>query len=95
MKTAFVEGFPVRFNIADSVRAKIVRYLREGFYEIRTIPEGRSMVAHEDDLVPEDRYQSCPIHPYRKINNAIGDYCPECFESSERFIGNIMPKNGR
>lgn len=32
-------------------RAEIVRYAGEGWYIVKTIPEGREMVTHEDDIV--------------------------------------------
>jgi hypothetical protein len=62
MKTAFTAGTKVRFNIPDGGLAeitdyckswdwKIPGYLGDGFYHIRTIPEQRLLIAHEDDLI--------------------------------------------
>ncbi len=51
MKAAFQPGTAVRFSIPDGARATITRYLQEGFYLIRTVPEGRELVVQEDDLI--------------------------------------------
>jgi hypothetical protein len=62
MKVAFTAGTRVRFNIPDGALAEITDYrkswdwripgyLGDGFYLIRTIPEQRQLIAHEDDLV--------------------------------------------
>jgi len=37
----------------DGGSARIIRYLLEGFYLVETIPEGRELVGHEDDLILE------------------------------------------
>ena len=61
MKTAFTPGTRVRFNIPDGSEAtidwklksygwKIPGYLGNGFYEV-DLPNGKPLVAHEDDLV--------------------------------------------
>ncbi len=51
MKAAFQPGTAVRFSIPDGTRATIMRYLQEGFYLIRTVPDGRELVVEEDDLI--------------------------------------------
>lgn len=64
MKTEFTPGTKVRWNIPDGGLAEITNakpankwdwkipgYLGEGFYEVRTIPEGRLLIAHEDDII--------------------------------------------
>ena len=51
MKEGFVAGVRVHFNISGGANAVIVHYMREGFYLIRTVPDQRELVAHEDDLV--------------------------------------------
>jgi hypothetical protein len=64
MKTEFKPGVLVRWNIPDGGLAEITNhqktrdwdipgYLGEGFYLVRTIPEGRELVGHEDDLILE------------------------------------------
>jgi len=62
MKAAFTAGTRVKFNIPDGALAvitdrlksygwRIPGYLGDGFYEIKTIPDARLLIAHEDDLV--------------------------------------------
>jgi hypothetical protein len=62
MKVAFTAGTRVRFNIPDGGLAvitdrlkcygwRIPGYLGDGFYEVRTIPEQRVLITHEDDIV--------------------------------------------
>jgi hypothetical protein len=50
MKTQFTVGRKVRFNIDGGALAHIRRYLGEGFYLIKTVPDQRELVANEDDL---------------------------------------------
>lgn len=62
MKTEFTPGTRVQWNIPgiltrtirdlgeEGALAEIVRYLGEGFYAVRTIPEGRELVAAEYDI---------------------------------------------
>ena len=65
MKITFKPGVMVRFAIPDGALAvitdflkspdwRVPGYLGEGFYLIRTVPEQREMVAHEDDLILAD-----------------------------------------
>lgn len=62
MKTEFTAGARVRFNIPDGGLAeitdrkkswdwKVPGYLGEGFYEVKTIPEGRLLIVREDEIV--------------------------------------------
>ncbi len=51
MKAAFQSGTAVRFSSPDGARANIIRYLEEGFYLVRTVPDGRELVVQEDDLI--------------------------------------------
>ncbi len=51
MKAAFQSRTAVRFKIPDGARATITRYLQEGFYLVRTVPDGRELVVQEDDLI--------------------------------------------
>ena len=57
MKKDFQSESIVKFNIPDGGRAKIVKYLKEGFYLIRTIPENRELIAHEDDISLDGEYK--------------------------------------
>lgn len=43
-------GTKVRFNIPDGANAEIIKYVGEFYWKIRTIPEGRELLAHQDDL---------------------------------------------
>ncbi len=54
MKAAFQPGTAVRFSIPDGERATITRYLQEGFYLVRTVPDGRELVVQEDDLILDE-----------------------------------------
>lgn len=43
-------GTKVRFKIPHGANALILRYEKEGFWRIQTVPDERILIAHEDDL---------------------------------------------
>lgn len=57
MREAFKPGTTVRWNIPDGARCTIVCYLKEGFYLIRTIPEGREMIGRGSDLLLPEKWE--------------------------------------
>lgn len=53
MKEAFREGVILRWRVLDGGQVEVIKYLGECFYLVRTIPERRELVGHEDDLILE------------------------------------------
>lgn len=53
MKENFIPGAVVRFNQPNGSRARIETYVRDGWYEVVTIPDRRRLIANEADLVFE------------------------------------------
>ena len=91
MKTAFTSGTRVRFNIPDGGLAEITDYkksfdwripgyLGEGFYHVRTIPEQRLLIAHEDDLtLAKPVIPNCPnCNGERELSGTGGYTCFFC-----------------
>jgi hypothetical protein len=53
MKERFKPGVRCRWKIVDGGLCEIVKYLREGYYLVESIPERRELVADEDDIEVE------------------------------------------
>lgn len=50
MKSDLYPGVIAKFNIPDGSMCEIIKYLREDFYLVRTIPEHRELVVYQEDL---------------------------------------------
>jgi len=51
MIDSFTPGTKVRWNIPNGGLAKILYYVKEGFYMVETIPEQRELITQENDLM--------------------------------------------
>lgn len=50
MRTDFKPGTLVKWKIEGGAYGRLVKYLKEDFYLVETVPGGRALAAHQDDL---------------------------------------------
>jgi len=77
-------GTTAWYNIVGGQRLEIVRYLQEGFYLVRTVPQQEERIVHQEELTDKPPINAgtaptqpgFPAAPIRKIEEIC--HLPRC-----------------